>query len=212
MDGLSKPRRQLTYRDLFQDWLLHPAVLHEFCTLLAPDHDSTLDLDRLHEQFEDSGLNRAPSGRNLVRRPGHGYGRRLSTSPLPWSRHYRMHSKLSYCSNWLNAWELWSVWSVRHSARWPVRQRAAHGPTSTNTPISPKTRPMEKSAATSCCRKISQVLTDASQHGSAERMLAAYQQSELALTRVGLPTSTSSRGDTSQTAADPRESVSTKAN
>jgi hypothetical protein len=44
------------YRDLFRDWLLNPAVLHEFCTLLAPDDKSALNLDLLREKFEDTGL------------------------------------------------------------------------------------------------------------------------------------------------------------
>jgi hypothetical protein len=43
-------------RDLFCDWLLNPAVLNEFCILLAPDNKSALKLDLLHEKFEDTGL------------------------------------------------------------------------------------------------------------------------------------------------------------
>ena len=42
-------------------------------------------------------------------------------------------------------------------------------------------------------QNISELLTTTAQHGSSEALRSAYQQSELALTTVGLPTSTESR-------------------
>jgi len=74
------------YRDLFRDWLLNPAVLNEFCTLLAPDDKSALNLDLLREKFEDTGLSATTS----VPYPSTSWSRIwsvLSTLPLPKSRH-----------------------------------------------------------------------------------------------------------------------------
>ena len=178
------------YRDLFRDWLLNPAVLHEFCTLLAPDDKSALNLDLLREKFEDTGLSADHLGtvsfdvlvQDMV---GAFY---LAAAKEPALQASLQISLLRQMAERMGALERLEqlaqrqvvageqtvdlLTQIRH-----FTQQAAAGQGDTNELL----------------QNISELLTTTAQHGSSEALRSAYQQSELALTTVGLPTSTESR-------------------
>ena len=178
------------YRDLFRDWLLNPAVLHEFCTLLAPDDKSALNLDLLREKFEDTGLSADHLGtvsfdvlvQDMV---GAFYFAAAKEPALQASLQISLLRQMAERMGALERLEQLAqrqvvageqtvdlLTQIRH-----FTQQAAAGQGNTNELL----------------QNISELLTTTAQHGSSEALRSAYQQSELALTTVGLPTSTASR-------------------
>src|SRR5262249_6782856 len=178
------------YRDLFHDWLLNPAVLNEFCTLLAPDDKSALNLDLLREKFEDIGLSADHLGtvsfdvlvQDIV---GAFYFAAAKEPALQASLQISLLRQMAERMGALERLEQLAQPQVvageqtvdlLTQIRQFVRQAAA-GQGNTNELL----------------QHISELLTTTAQHGSSEALRSAYQQSELALTTVGMPTSAESR-------------------
>jgi hypothetical protein len=178
------------YRDLFHDWLLNPAVLNEFCTLLAPDDKSTLNLDLLREKFEDTGLSADHLGtvsfdvlvQDMV---GAFY---LAAAKEPALQASLQISLLRQMAERMGALERLEQLAQRQVVAGEqtvnlltqighFTQQAAAGQGNTNELL----------------QNISELLTTTAQRGSSEELRSAYQQSEFALTTVGLPTSAEGR-------------------
>jgi Effector-associated domain 7/NACHT domain len=178
------------YCNLFRDWLLNPAVLNEFCTLLAPDDKSALNLDLLREKFEDTGLSADHLGtasfdvlvQDMV---GAFYLAAIKEPALQASLKISLLRQMAERMGALERLEQLAQPQVVAGEQTvdlltqirQFTQQAAAGQGDPNELL----------------QNISEMLTTTAQHGSSEELRSAYQQSELALTTVGLPTSTESR-------------------
>ncbi len=170
------------YRMLFEHWLLNPTVLSEFRALLTPMDSSTLDVETLRAEFEDAGLSVEYLGtvsfevllQDMV---GAFYQAAAEEPALQESIKIdllrQMAQRLGALDRVLQRQTRVSELAVDHLAE---SRRLAHE----------QARGQDHTNA--LLQHIYQVLTEVTAGGSPGQQIAAYQQSELALTTAGLLT------------------------
>ncbi len=170
------------YRDLFCAWLVEPAVVSQFRLLLTPSEHSELDLGLLREEFEALDLSAEHLGKvnfdvliqDMI---GAFYITAAEESalqePLKIGLLRQMAERMGALQHLAERQVVASEQGTNLLGQ--IRQLAEEGVS-------------EQSDTNELLQKILQVLTEATQPDSSVEMLVAFQQSELALSKVGLPT------------------------
>ncbi len=168
------------YRTLFETWLLNATVLSEFRALLTPMDNSSLDVEVLRAEFEDAGLSVDYLGTvsfEVLLQDMVGAFYQAATAepalqePIKIDLLRQMAQRMGALDRLLQRQTQVSEQAVDHLAE--IRRLAheqARGQDHTNALL----------------QHIFQILLDVTHGGSPGQQIAAYQQSELALTTAGL--------------------------